>query len=65
MAHARRKFFELCPAGNPLEEHAANHSPLAAEALARMGELYAIEARGGSWTQAPAANCARRRRSRS
>jgi transposase len=33
-AHARRKFFDL---------HAANNSPVAAEALARIGELYAIE----------------------
>ncbi len=37
MAHARRKFFEL---------HAANQSPEAAEALRRIAELYAIEARG-------------------
>ena len=36
MAHARRKFFEL---------HAANQNPIAAEALLRIGELYAIEAR--------------------
>lgn len=36
-AHARRKFFEL---------HAANQSPMAAEALRRIGELYDIEARG-------------------
>jgi transposase len=34
-AHARRKFFEL---------HAANGHPVAAEALVRIGELYAIEA---------------------
>jgi transposase len=33
-AHARRKFFDL---------HAANGSPVAAEALQRIGELYAIE----------------------
>jgi transposase len=33
-SHARRKFFEI---------HAANGSPVAAEALARIGELYAIE----------------------
>ena len=33
-AHARRKFFDL---------HAANGSPVAAEALARIGELYVIE----------------------
>jgi hypothetical protein len=33
-AHARRKFFEI---------HAANGSAVAAEALARIGELYAIE----------------------
>lgn len=37
MAHARRKFLEL---------HAANQSPVAAEALRRIAELYAIEARG-------------------
>ena len=37
LAHARRKFFEL---------HQANGSPLAEEALRRIGELYAIEARG-------------------
>lgn len=35
-AHARRKFFEL---------HEAIGSPIAAEALRRIGELYAIEAR--------------------
>lgn len=34
-AHARRKFFDL---------HQANKSPVAAEALRRIGELYAIEA---------------------
>jgi hypothetical protein len=34
MAHVRRKFFDL---------HAANGSPIAAEALRRIGELYAIE----------------------
>jgi len=33
-AHARRAFYEL---------HQANHSPIAAEALARIGALYAIE----------------------
>jgi len=37
MAHARRKFFDL---------HHANQSPMAAEALARIGRLYAIEADG-------------------
>ncbi len=36
-AHARRKFFEL---------HAANQSPIAAEALQRIGALYAIEREG-------------------
>lgn len=36
-AHARRKFFEL---------HAANQSPIAAQALHRIGELYAIEQEG-------------------
>ena len=35
MAHARRKFFDL---------HQANGSPVAAEALRRFGEWYAIEA---------------------
>ncbi|MGH8336077.1 MAG: IS66 family transposase, partial [Gammaproteobacteria bacterium] len=34
LAHARRKFFEL---------HASNQHPVAAEALQRIGELYAIE----------------------
>ena len=52
LTHARRKFFELCPAGNPLGGHAANQSPIAAEALARIGELYAIERVG----QAPDAS---------
>jgi transposase len=33
-AHARRKFYEL---------HVANRSPMAAEALRRIGDLYAIE----------------------
>jgi transposase len=37
LAHARRKFFDL---------HAANAHPSAAEALSRIGELYAIEAEG-------------------
>ena len=37
LAHARRKFFEL---------HAANQSPMAAEVLARIGALYAIESEG-------------------
>jgi hypothetical protein len=37
LAHARRKFFEL---------HAANLSPIAAEALHRISELYAVEAEG-------------------
>lgn len=37
LAHARRKFFEL---------HAANSSPIAAEALHRISELYAVEAEG-------------------
>lgn len=41
MAHARRKFFEL---------HAANQSPIAAEALHRIGELYAIESEGRALT---------------
>jgi transposase len=39
MAHARRKFFAL---------HAANHSPIAADALQRIGALYAIEREGAS-----------------
>jgi transposase len=34
LAHARRKFFDL---------YAANKSPVAAEALRRIGELYAVE----------------------
>jgi transposase len=37
LAHARRKFFDL---------HQANGSPIAQEALKRIGALYAIEARG-------------------
>lgn len=37
MAHARRKFFEL---------HQANRSPMAFEALQRIGKLYDIEAAG-------------------
>lgn len=37
LAHARRKFFDL---------HAANQSPIAAEALRRIAELYAIEREG-------------------
>lgn len=41
-AHARRKFFEL---------HAANGHPVAAEALARIGELYAIEAQAAGFDQ--------------
>jgi transposase len=35
LAHARRKFFDL---------HQANNSPMAFEALLRIGKLYAIEA---------------------
>lgn len=37
LAHARRKFFDL---------HQANQSPMAFEALQRIGALYAIEAEG-------------------
>lgn len=37
LAHARRKFFDL---------HKANQSPMALEALQRIGALYAIEAEG-------------------
>ena len=33
-AHARRKFYDL---------HVANNSPIAAEAMQRIGALYAIE----------------------
>ena len=40
-AHARRKFFDL---------HQANNSPMAFEALQRIGELYAIEAEGKQLT---------------
>jgi transposase len=39
LAHVRRKFFEL---------HAANGSPVAAEALQRIGALYAIERQAAS-----------------
>lgn len=39
LAHVRRKFYEL---------HQANQSPLAAEAVSRINELYAIEARAGT-----------------
>jgi transposase len=39
LAHIRRKFFDL---------HQASPSPLAAEALRRIGELYAIEARAST-----------------
>jgi transposase len=37
LAHTRRKFFDL---------HVANQNPIAAEALTRIGELYAIERAG-------------------
>ncbi|WP_299083001.1 IS66 family transposase [uncultured Paraglaciecola sp.] len=40
-AHARRKFFDL---------HKANDSPMAFEALQRIGNLYAIEAEGKNLT---------------
>ncbi|WP_090702376.1 IS66 family transposase [Nitrosomonas aestuarii] len=40
-AHARRKFFDL---------HAANNSPMAFEALQRIGDLYAIESEGKQLT---------------
>lgn len=40
-AHARRKFFDL---------HKANSSPMAYEALQRIGNLYAIEAEGKNMT---------------
>ena len=40
-AHVRRKFFEL---------HVANQSPMAAEALRRIGVLYEIEQRGKALT---------------
>ena len=43
LAHARRKFFDL---------HQANQSPVAAEALRRIGELYAIEAKARDGTVA-------------
>ena len=39
LAHVRRKFFDL---------HAANGSPIAAEALRRIGLLYAIEQQGSA-----------------
>lgn len=41
-AHARRKYYEV---------HAATGSPVAAEALRRVAELYAIEARSGARRQ--------------
>lgn len=41
LAHVRRKFFDL---------HAANGSPVAAEALQRIGALYAIERQAASLT---------------
>jgi hypothetical protein len=41
IAHARRKYFDL---------DAAHANPIAREALARIGELYAIEARGQDLT---------------
>jgi transposase len=41
MAHARRKFFDL---------HQANASPVATEALRRIGELYAVEAQAKDLT---------------
>jgi len=43
LAHARRKFFDL---------HQANQSPVAAEAVRRIGELYAIEAQASECTVA-------------
>lgn len=53
-AHARRKFFEL---------HQANQSTIAAEALARMADLYAIEATAKT-LDAPARHALRQERSR-
>ena len=41
LAHVRRKFFEL---------HAANGSPIAAEALQRIGALYALEQQAAGMT---------------
>ncbi len=41
LAHARRKFFDL---------HHANQSPMAFEALQRIGQLYTIEAEGKQLT---------------
>ncbi|MHB8392328.1 MAG: IS66 family transposase, partial [Acidobacteriaceae bacterium] len=43
LAHLRRKFFDL---------HAANQSPIAAEALRRIAELYAIEQQGRDYAAA-------------
>jgi transposase len=48
-AHVRRKFFDI---------HAANDSPIAAEALERIGALYAVEA--DIRAQAPEQRCAQR-----
>lgn len=41
LAHARRKFFDL---------HAANHHPVAQEALRRIGELYHLEQEARTWS---------------
>lgn len=54
LAHARRKFFDL---------HQANRSPVAAEALRRISELYAIEAKARDKTVAERAHL-RQERSR-
>ena len=48
-AHVRRKFFDI---------HKANDSPIAAEALARIGALYAVEA--DIRAHPPDARCAQR-----
>jgi len=55
LAHARRKFFEL---------HAANGSPIAAEALRRIAALYAIERQGQTMSAASGCNYGRRKQSR-
>ncbi|MFZ6694072.1 IS66 family transposase [Undibacterium sp. SXout20W] len=50
LAHARRKFFDL---------HAANQHPTAADALARIAELYHIESTAKDYTVEQRAQCRR------
>src|SRR5665647_1409942 len=55
-AHARRKLFDL---------HAANQSPIAAQALKWIAALYGIEKPARTWMCWHASNYANRKRSRS